>query len=261
MREEVLLYSSGLDSYLAREYLLSEGHDFDCLYFYHNGRYCDSELDIIKCLPFIVEVKTDLNFKYIEEEDAFIPNRNILMTTMANSYGYNNIWIGGSKSDRVCDNNREVFDRLSKFLSTMNEKSIKISSPFWDVYKSDVMKWFRNYSILKQKKDLNVFTKELLNRTFSCFNPRSKTDFIFEVQNDGKIIQNDCIEDSRECLKCRACFRKNVALYSIGIFRYFHNHKIIDHYQGQIDNAIIKNPRMLATEKYIERIRDAKKEN
>ena len=45
--KEVLLYSGGLDSYLAREFLINHNKniDLDCLYFNHGGRYCNNEIE------------------------------------------------------------------------------------------------------------------------------------------------------------------------------------------------------------------------
>jgi 7-cyano-7-deazaguanine synthase in queuosine biosynthesis len=246
----VLLYSSGLDSYFAHEYLVAHNQDFDRLYFNHGGKYCEHELKKIKNLPFVVTITNDIQLKDVEREDSFIPNRNMLFTMMANSYGYEKVWIGGTKSDRVNDNNKEVFDSVSKFLTNMNGKYFIATSPFWDVYKTDVIQWFLN------RREYNILdvAKELLTYTFSCYNPENK-------ERESNYFIKSGFEDksypylTEECLNCSACFRKNVELFSIGVFIPFKNNFIIERYLTEIDFAIQLNIRMEATLRYIKELK------
>ena len=131
MKKEVLLFTSGLDSYIARAYLTKEGHDIDCLYFNHGGRYCQNEIEKIRSLDFPVIVDDRLNLKDLEMEDAHIPNRNILFTTLALSLGYKKVWLGGSLSDRVGDNKPGFYVNYSRLLTEVNEEYLEIFSPFY----------------------------------------------------------------------------------------------------------------------------------
>ena len=131
MKEEVLLFTSGIDSYIARDFLISEGHDIDCLYFDHGGRYCKHEISKIEDLDFEVIIAYNLQLGGIEKDDAYIPNRNLLMTIMAQSFGYKKVWLGGSLSDRVGDNKSEVYVELSKILTNVNESYCRVDSPFY----------------------------------------------------------------------------------------------------------------------------------
>ena len=247
MKKEVLLFTSGVDSYIVKHYLSYLGHEFDCLYFDHGGRYCNIEKQKIKELDFPVIIDDRLRLKEVEDKTAFIPNRNILFTILANSLGYEKIWIGGSKSDRVNDNNEKVFLDLSRFLTLMNEKFIKIDSPFWSCYKDDMIRWFLSYRYKDSSDKLGPIV-ELLMKTFSCFTPLFKIeDKIAEVYNQQVKYQ------SFECLSCPACFRKCAVLYSGGIFIPFKNRMIVEKYHKEFSDSLVMNPRVSGTLNYTTR--------
>lgn len=249
MNNSVLLYSSGLDSYFAREYLFKHDYKFDCLYFNHGGKYCFNEIKRINLSPFNIIIKEDIKLKDIEKDDAYIPNRNILFSIMLNSYGYDKVYIGGTKSDRIADNNKEIFDKLSEFMTILNGKYFIITSPFWDVYKTDVINWFFKQRILNSNQfDIAM---ELLTRTFSCYNPLDldrNMKFSIETGTFSYLTE--------ECMNCPACFRKNVELFSIGIFVPFYNISTIKKYQNEIELSIHLNTRMEATLRYINALKD-----
>jgi 7-cyano-7-deazaguanine synthase in queuosine biosynthesis len=241
MSKEAILYSVGLDSYILKNYLSYYKHNFDCLYFDHCGRYTKNEIGY---LDNKVEVVNTLNFKHIEKPDAFIPNRNILMSIMANSMGYDIIWIGGSASDRVNDNNEKVFEQLSDFLTKMNGRKIKIDSPFWHVYKENMIEWY----------DRSIGnTTDLVSRTFSCFKPLSKErEVTAYIRGDFK--RHKYL--TAECLNCPACFRKCAALWSIQHYIPFYNKSIIQKYKTEFTNCLIKTPRTETTLSYIQKVTD-----
>jgi 7-cyano-7-deazaguanine synthase in queuosine biosynthesis len=249
MKKGVILYSGGIDSLILREYLSQHGHDFDCLYFHHGGRYMGWEEIKIEQLGFEL-IKCDMLYLAgIEKDDAFIPNRNILMSIAANSLGYDTIWIGGSKSDRVCDNNEKVFENLSEFLTTMNGRYIKIDSPFWNCYKDDMVRWY-----IKSKDPC-----DLVYNTFSCFTPWARTRKLTFKLYDSKDISyetsdsKDISYETSECLKCAACFRKCAVLYSAGIFVNYENAKTVKKYYDDFSHSIVSNARSEGTLKYIDR--------
>ena len=231
MVKEAILHSAGLDSFILKHYLDIHGHKFDCLYFNHGGRYVKNE---VKYLDSYVKIITNLNLRDIEALDAFIPNRNILMSVMANSMGYDKIWIGGSASDRVNDNNEKVFEQLSDFLTKMNGRVIKVDSPFWHVYKEDMIEWF-----LKNGGKIH----DLAEKTFSCFEP------LKTPQNIQLTTQYTY--QTTECLNCPACFRKCVSMWSARVYIPFNNKSIIKKYQTEFSNCLIKTPRSENTLHYI----------
>ena len=235
-----MLFTSGIDSYIAREYLLREGHDLDCLYFNHGGRYCKQEMEKLESLPFEVIIDDRLMLADLEEDDAHIPNRNILFTTLALSLGYKKVWLGGSLSDRVGDNKSEVYQRYSELLSTVNEEYCRIDSPFYDCYKDDMVKWFVEHRPKSRSR--------LLRDTFSCFTPLDEDVSGLFYRNDVGITYT-----TKECLDCSACFRKCAVLFSGGIYVHFNNREIVEHYEEQFSNPTVETSRTIGTMNYIER--------
>lgn len=258
MSKEVLLCSAGLDSFLLSSYLKFSGHDFISVYFDLGGRYSGAEVETLSQRDPHVVIDTSLRLGDIEKPDAFIPNRNILLATLAASRYGDTIWIGGTLSDRVNDNNKEVFDDLSKLLSRMHNRGITISSPFWTVYKTEVIKWYYENVILQ--KDIRLLFDEystFLTSTFSCFEPlKQRVDRIARLG-----LKEPLKYQSRECMNCPACFRKSVELNSIGLFRDFTNDSILEKYSRDVHKAIGYNPRMEATEEYIRAVNSRKIEN
>lgn len=240
MKKEVLLFTAGLDSYIAREYLIAQGHDIDCLYFNHSGRYCDHEIEKISELDFQVIIDDRLNLKDLEESDAHIPNRNILFTTLALSLGYKKVWLGGSLSDRVGDNKPEVYEKFSKLLTCVNEEYCRIDSPFYHCYKDDMVKWF-----IKNNYNKQIATIKLIEDTFSCFNPIEEHGIVAFI-NSGQHLYK-----TKECLNCSACFRKCAVLHSGEIFIPFKNKDIVQKYKKEFSQTIIKTPRTCGTLNYI----------
>lgn len=239
--DDILLFTSGIDSYIAREYLIKQKHieHLKCVYFNHGGKYTSYELDKISKLPFKVIIDNTIKLEDIERNDSFIPNRNILFSVLANARYGDNIWIGGSLSDRVCDNNKNVFDQLSNFLTIMNNRLIKISSPFWECYKEDMLQWF------VEEMDFTYGVLELLHNTFSCFQPVLSR--IITATIPGGIIKYS----TNECLKCPACFRKSAALHGIAVYIEFNNIEIIQKYQKEFSKSLISNRRIENTLDYI----------
>jgi 7-cyano-7-deazaguanine synthase in queuosine biosynthesis len=236
MKKEVVLCSTGLDSFILTRYLNLHHHDFDCLYFNHGGKYVETEM---KYLDPSVKIITNLCFKDIELPDAFIPNRNILMAVMANSLGYNKIWIGGSASDRVQDNNKKVFEQLSEFLTKMTGRIIEVDSPFWDCYKENMIQWFiKNGGI----------SHDLVTKTFSCFYPLIKPQ---KIKMNYNYFMDNFEYDTPECLNCPACFRKCASMWSADHFIPFYNKSIIKKYKDEFTNCLIETPRSKNTLSYI----------
>jgi len=244
MNKECLLYSSGIDSYIARRFLISHGHDIDCLYFNHGGRYCKHEIEKIKSLCFPVIISDNLRLGDLEQANAHIPNRNLLMITMAQSLGYDRIWLGGSLSDRVGDNKSEVCVELSKILSSVNDIRCVVDSPFYGCYKDDMVRWFAT----SYKHNI----PQLAENTFSCFNPLSEPREYVMLSDD----HTKSTYHSTECMSCSACFRKCAVVYSANIFLNFNNGVISDimnGYKDQFMKILIATPRSEGTLRYIDK--------
>jgi 7-cyano-7-deazaguanine synthase in queuosine biosynthesis len=199
----VLLFSGGLDSFIAYHYL---GHHIKTVYFNTGIKYSDEEERVIKHLipDTIIDHSLKLKSREIENSDtAFIPMRNLYLAMLACKYG-DEIIIAGLKDDAVNDKNPQIFEKMSAILSELNGRKIVVRSPFWEMTKADIVKWYlagggNQHDLLK---------------TISCYEP-DKTDY---------------------CGKCKCCFRKWVALWVNGIKLEFHNEQLIREYY---DKAIL----------------------
>lgn len=215
-KKEVLLYSAGLDSFLTASYLKTIGVNPDLVYFDSGARCCNYEVELMQSryfkfyTGFDVEIRKELNFSEIEQDDAFIPNRNILAAVCAQGLrNYDTIYIGNSLSDRVNDNNEKVFDKLSELLSNMYDKKIKVTSPFYNEHKCDILKDAINNKWLFSSNLIDIY-----NMTFSCYNP-SKEMIKIKAEDFSKSVSNSTthIINTHECGCCPACLRKRICFY------------------------------------------------
>lgn len=245
---DVLLYSCGLDSYLSFYKLKNK---LDYIYYIDSGvPYNKYELEKLSLFnerfnDKKFKVLFFFNLKHFENTTThFLPFRNLIyiFIVLSDIFRYYNednskkvnLYIGGMKDDRVNDNNKELFDNLNNVLSLMfNNKLIEVKSVFnWEVSKKEaLLEYFKN----------NYSIDEFLNFTFSCYEPLLKM-----KTNELKIINesinlrgigfvekqnNKYYYHTKECLCCKACLRKNVAIFnSLGIFIPFYNNDIIESY-------------------------------
>lgn len=250
---DVLLYSSGIDSLLAREWLIHHNKDIDLklLYFNYFGKYSSYEMHVLqlqseKFENFKIERHDLMNFSSIEDVKSYIPNRNFLLSIMAHSLtGCDNIWIGGTKTDNVNDNNIEAYESVTNLLSTAHSKRIVFDSPFPHLYKSEILSWYIN-----KKIDQGYSNDDVLNHicidTFSCYNPIPYHEYKCETKNGTHNFF------STECLSCSACFRKNVELYtSFGAFRPFFNIELMNQYKDRYTKEDVFSKRSTETMSYI----------
>jgi len=227
----VLLFSPGIDSLLAVHSLEKQGKPPTVLVYYALGTRCTkAEVDYLRQLMLPIRIETCLNLQDIEDDHAYVPNRNLLMAMhAAGKYNADTVYIGGTKSDRVSDNNIEVMKHLSDTISLSMQKPVQVTSPFWNKYKIEIAKEF-----VKDKE----FGGKLLQGTFSCYSPYKRPD-------DEVLV---------ECQRCNACFRKSVILHgSADINRVFKTPHIIDKYKKEFEGLSTEEqtPRSIATLEYI----------
>lgn len=196
----MLLFSGGVDSFVAYHVLNKPA----TIYYDLGTKYSDKELHAIdNNFKFNTTIdKHSLKHlgKYEQSESAFIPFRNLYlcMQVLADYQSVDTIYIAGLKDDNVNDKNEAIFKRWSVMFSEMLERDIRIDSPFWEMTKSDVISLYVNeYG--------NV--EDIINLV-SCYN--------------GSHV---C------CNKCKACFRKNCAIYTAtDYFIPFYNEALVDKY-------------------------------
>jgi len=200
-----LLFSGGMDSYIAYMYLTATGmfekRHIIPLYINYHGEYCDAEQEVaVKLIPHTIVLSDVLNLSKLETgEKRYIPNRNLLMASIATNYS-NTVMMAGLVDDNVGDKSKSFCRSASLVLSESLGRDIVFTSPFWSHEKADIVGWL-----------LDVLGKEValaeIMKTKSCY---SKTELY--------------------CGKCPSCFRKMCALAYHDIFIPFTNFNLVINY-------------------------------
>lgn len=195
----VLLFSGGLDSFIAYHWYKSSLIDVTPIYIDYNGKYCKKEMKSIReLIPETEIIEHVFNFSQKEiGEKCYIPNRNIYLASIAAEYG-STVILGGLKDDNVGDKSERFCHHLSETLSCSIGERIRVTSPFWNMEKVEIIDWF-----------LNDFkgSKESLLKTVSCY-----------------------AEKEHYCGKCPSCFRKACALNYNGFNLPFYNLDLASYY-------------------------------
>ena len=241
---EVLLYSAGIDSAITEYYLreVCGKENLVLVYYDIHSKYSDLEIATLKKRDKNVIFDNTFNFSDIEKSDAFVPNRNLQFAMNATKYG-DVVYIGGTASDRVSDNNKEIMDQLSALLTSSLGRLIYVTSPFWDVYKCNLVSWYAP----------KIGTMDLLQNTFSCYNPLKiarEWNYV-EINKDIDTSEFKPRYLTHECMACPACFRKAAALCSAGILVRMEDRSLYDHYWKELSKQIVLNPRWKNTKEYL----------
>jgi len=255
----VLTFTPGLDSFISNWILTKHNKKFKRVYFHLRGAYNNREVSVLRSTYGMdyVDVNYDLSIENIEEKQtAHVPNRNLLLITMAQSlYGANKIYISGVKDDRTNDQGQSFYDNASSILSQCAGKQVTVESV---LIEKEKYVWCKEYA------QENLDTKmDLLTKTYSCFDPGSdpieREQFVYEEHDKRfKIIGREVV---RGCLKCPACYRRLAALTGANIYTTFYNHTLVSEYVNKIDPKTLPN-RYVSAIKYLnflEKVNDVKK--
>lgn len=193
-KKHVLMFSGGLDSYLALLVLLDNGITPQLVYVKHHSKNDKFQLRKAKMLAGLhklklIEDETVINLGKWEQENAFIPNRNGFLAMVGSLYG-NRIYFAimdGEQSYQDCK--QTTFSALSIALSLLKGETVIVDSPFWDLTKNEVI------------QQLEPRWKNTLKLSYSCHNGTR-----------------------RHCGKCSACFRRFVAFELNGIVEDWETH-------------------------------------
>lgn len=179
----VLLYSGGLDSYVAH-YLLTQGPNaepWELVYIDLGGRYSAKE----KATLVLPHDTLYLPLGGLEQEDAFLPQRNPMLLAFAQAaYDADRVALCAVRGEYSRDKHPEFFRRMSSLLSYTAGKPVRAFSPLARMTKTQAVAAY-----VATGGDV----EELL-RTVSCYDPTS-----------------------RSCGKCMSCYRRWVALANNGI--------------------------------------------
>lgn len=202
MSEKVLLFSGGIDSYIAWHYLGKP----KTVYFDLGTPYSDYEIRVIKELipKTIIDRSLNLSLRQVPDSvAAHVPMRNLYLAMLACHYG-DEIIICGLEDDDILDKTPEAFKEMSILLSNLNDKIIQVTSPFWNMTKVSIVDWYLKYCGDSTK----------LLKTISCYTPQKQAG----------------VDIKRYCGQCRCCFRKWNALWANGIRTPFFNLTLMKEY-------------------------------
>src|SRR4030042_273766 len=135
----ILLFSGGLDSFIAWHYLKYP----PALFLNAKHSYAEKEIKTVKFFSrkykdMKIYIDNSLDLSRWEEENFYIPYRNIFFVMVASLYAPK-VYLIGIKGDRVDDNNPNASRLMSKFLLNFNEnKNIEVISPFYKMSKSSL---------------------------------------------------------------------------------------------------------------------------
>jgi len=200
----ILCFSGGLDSLIAWHYLGMP----PSIYFTCSG-YAGAELTAIKALNPQCLINSQLNFPpTVTGAKGYIPHRNLIFAAVASSYDPE-VVIAGVKDDNVEDKNKTAFELFSGVLSATSKQRVHVTSPFWDMTKAEVVKWF-----LDHVPDARF----MLDISVSCYN------------------------NMAYCGKCASCFRKANALWLNGIRKKFYDqHMMLEYYSYAVNGKYVSD--------------------
>ena len=166
-KKTVLLFSGGMDSYLA--YRLY--HPDVLLYCAARHRYMDREhravLELGLGLQVVVDRTLDLS-TWERPEDAQVPLRNLLFAAVGSRYG-DTVWLASLRGEQSWDKTAEFEEKASDVFSYC------YSSSYWcegrEVVVQSPVFGFTKASLLATAVAVAGVTREEVGRTVSCYAP------------------------------------------------------------------------------------------
>ena len=227
-----LLYTPGLDSRLSSWYLTRKKIPFFKCYVDINSRYSAIEKHLLKEWrnKNIIYVKGPDLSSLEDDLDAYIPNRNLLVATVAQSFtNCSTIYFSSVKDDRVPDSSLEFRESLSTCLSLSVTKKIYVDSVLYSKNKAD---WVKYYAKVNPKSKIT-----LLTRTYSCFSSFLSKNFIhYYYRRNGKLVKSSLTYPVLGCRSCKACFRRFCALTAANIYVPLLDEDIYSYYYNEVVN-------------------------
>ena len=219
----VLMFSGGLDSYLALLTLLDNGIDPILVYAEHGSQNNYEQLYQAKTLAkkhkkeLIVD--RTLSLGQWEEENAFIPNRNGFLAYIGALYGDFIYFAIMDGEQTYTDCRPDTFMALSVSLTKLSGRPVVVDSPFWELTKAEVI------------ANLDPIHHKNLLHTWSCHRGLR----------------------TKHCGNCSACFRRFVSFgvngieeewevepWKTGLADDYFNKAAVGFYEGKRDEEILK---------------------
>ena len=198
---DVLLFSSGIDSLIAWFYMNKPKAIYLDLKTKYSYKEKQTIIKLKKLIPdFECEIIENIDLGQFEiGNKAYIPHRNLIISAIASNYG-DRIILAGIEDDNVEDKNPEAFKKMTECLNFISkpDKIIEIYSPFWNMSKSEIIKW-----MLKNVSN----AKKILRTSVSCYSMTTN-----------------------QCGQCPSCLRKAIAFEACGLK--------IDFFENDIRNYI-----------------------
>jgi len=229
---DIQLFTSGLDSFLAAWRFKQRKHNVERVYFNLQGMYNNHELRFLRMKydDNYFEVMDDLNISNFEnEETAHVPNRNLLLVTLAQSrFDADTIFLSGVADDRISDNDFFFYQIASNALTQCAGKDVQIKSILGGKEKAEWCRMFAN----DQPED----KMKLLTHTYSCFDHHwnSQTVRVFEMKDEYRQIAE--IEQIG-CGRCPACYRRLCAISAANLYVPVLDRELAINYVAKIDPA------------------------
>lgn len=195
MNKHIVLYSGGLDSFIGLWLLRRQSDDWIPTYFDMKTRYSQKERWYMPLVEGLKLVPDMLNLSSIERDDAYIPQRNMLLCAAAQAlYGASEIALCSVADDVYADNGAKFHLSMSHILSVTAERQVKVFSP---LRRKDNV--FGIHPLQTKAQAVEEYLQlggdpEMLRKTVSCYDP-----------------------DELSCGKCKACIRRREALEANGI--------------------------------------------
>jgi 7-cyano-7-deazaguanine synthase in queuosine biosynthesis len=207
----ILLFSGGLDSYIAWHYLKRPR----TLYCDLGHRYNYVEKEVVRNLIVTTHIDGRIELGDMEKEDAEIPLRNAFLLMVASYYDHEIAIVCQKGEQDIPDRTPQFLESICGLMSTLHGRSVRIINPFSEMTKVDMVDWYKSERL----------PVEMLYRTWSCYRPRDPDMY-------------EAFADDLHCGACSACFRRWVAFACNGLWEEEYRNNILK-YEG-IEEYLVK---------------------